>query len=151
MIQINILDPAFQESLISITDMNYLVQLLFYFSITVYIQHYFGLVSGVQHSSQTRQSYTLQSVPLTFPVPTWHHTRLLQYYGLYSICCTFHPCDYLKVALKASEATSFWTRQNAPHFPSPLFLPFPRAQALSCSTPLHSMPRFSKKIRCQYI
>ena len=51
MIQINFLDPAFQESLISITDMNYLVQLLFYFSITVYIQHYFGLVSGVQHSS----------------------------------------------------------------------------------------------------
>ena len=25
---------------------------------------------------------------------TWHHTQLLQYHGLYSICCTLHPYDY---------------------------------------------------------
>ena len=38
----------------------------------------------------------LQSVPPTpiFPVLTWHHTQLLHYYRLYSLCCTLYPCDH---------------------------------------------------------
>ena len=39
------------------------------------------------------QSYTLHSGPLTFAAPTRHHTQLLQYYWLYSLCCTLHPRD----------------------------------------------------------
>ena len=26
--------------------------------------------------------------------PFWHHTLLLEYYRLHSLCCTSHPCDY---------------------------------------------------------
>ena len=39
------------------------------------------------------QSYTLQSGPPHKSSAPQHHTWLLQYYWLYSLCCTLHPCD----------------------------------------------------------
>ena len=50
----------------------------FYFSITVVIQYYFILVSGVQYN--VRHLYNLQSDPPVSLVPTRHHRYLLQYY-----------------------------------------------------------------------
>ena len=41
-----------------------------------------------------RQSYSLQSGLPIFPVPTWHHTYLLEYCWLYSLCYILHPYDY---------------------------------------------------------
>lgn len=40
---------------------------------------YFVLVSGIQHSSQ-RNHTVYKLFPLIFPVSTWHHTELAQYY-----------------------------------------------------------------------
>ena len=41
-----------------------------------------------------RQSHTLQSTSPDISGPTWHHSQLLQYYQLRSLCCTLHPHDY---------------------------------------------------------
>ena len=45
--------------------------------------------------SQCLDIYVIDEVitPVSL-APTWHHTWLLQYHLLYSLCCTSHPCDY---------------------------------------------------------
>ena len=50
------------------------------------------LISGVQHSNLIFIhiiKWTTTSV-----VTTCHHTKLLQYYRLYSLCCTLHLITY---------------------------------------------------------
>ena len=43
-----------------------------------------------------QQSHTLPSVPpQLFLVPIWDPASLPQYYWLYSLCCTLHPCGHV--------------------------------------------------------
>ena len=63
--------------------------------------------------------------PLIFPVPSWHHTKLLQYYWLYSLCCNLHPCDYF-------VTTNLYFLIPLPFTPSPPIHP-PLRQPSVCS------------------
>ena len=67
---------------------NFIFQLLFAFTIILY--HF-------KCTAQWLDNHILCSVPPTpiCPVPTWHCTQLLQYYWLYSLCCTLHPQNHL--------------------------------------------------------
>lgn len=49
------------------------------------------LVSGVQHNEVDNVTHYSVLTMLSV-VPICHHTMLLFYYWLYSLCCTFHLC-----------------------------------------------------------
>ena len=69
-------------------------QFYFNFSITVYFQCYFVLVSGVHHSV-VRQSYTLQSDP-----PNIFNTRLALYIGITVLLTIFPvPCAVIYIPM----------------------------------------------------
>ena len=71
--------------------MNYFFEDSTFFHLFIFqLQFTFNICISFSCTAQWLDNHTLTGVPPIFPIPT----QLLQQYGLYSLCCTLHPCDY---------------------------------------------------------